>query len=502
MSRIYNALPRLYFPLLALLCLAYGWRPLEGADDVWAHAAIGRWIAQHGHVPHETLFLWSVAPIRWVYHSWLSQWVFYELIARGERLGPFLILLLTSALVIATFALLWRRALRESRSTRAPLWLPPVFALAIFCSSLRFHPRPELFTALFLCLLLLLLARDENRRAPSALPLMGGVLLFVAWANFHGAVAIGVAIAWCAAIGDALQDKIQKGAFSARARQSLGIAIVASLAIWITPFGFEYWRALRPVGGVMFTRIDEWKPFWRDPVLNADFVAGEAVLVSIAFFAWLGNARRRWAELAWLLLMAGLFVSARRHLWLLPIVCLAVIATNARTLSTLSLWRIVANAGDASALRDTARLAMIGVLVCAVVFVAPPPAQWTQLVAADLPVAASRVVKTHYANARIFNDYENSSYLQWSFAGKPPLYIDLLNAYPDRLILDYLDIANAKPRGKKLLDKDRIEVVILRKYDSKSPLAKLGKFLDENRSRWRRAYSGKDSTVWVRKHER
>jgi hypothetical protein len=499
MQRIYNALPRLYFPLLALLCLAYCWRPLSGADDVWAHAAIGRWIVAHGQVPHQTLFLWGAAPIRWVYHSWLSQWTFYELLARGERLGPFLILLLTSALVILTFGLLWRCALRRSGSTHAPLWLPPIFVLAIFCSSLRFHPRPELFTALFLCLLLLLLTPEEDGRTAFALPLVAGALLFIVWANFHGAVAIGVIIVWSAAICDAIQDKMQIGVFSLRARRNLWLALAASLAIWITPFGFEYWRALRPVGGVTFTRIDEWKPFWRAPALNLNFVSGEAVLVLIAFFAWLGNARRRWTQLVWLLFMAAMFVSARRHLWLLPIVCLAVIAANARTLSTLPLWSAAAKAEGAPSLRDMMRLAMIGVLVCAIVFVALPPAQWPKFVAADLPVTASGIVKARYSKARVFNDYENSSYLQWRFAGKPPLYIDLLNAYPENLILDYLDVANARPRGKRILKKEHIEVVILRKYSPDSPLARLGKFLNESRSKWRRECSGEDGTVWVRR---
>jgi hypothetical protein len=495
MFRPTQFLPRLYLPLLSLLCLAYCWRPLSGADDVWAHAAVGRWIAQHGSVPHETLFLWGSAPIRWVYHSWLSQLTFYALMARG----PLLILLLTSALVILTFALLWSRTLRTNGSTHAPLWMPPVFALAIFCSSLRFHPRPELFTALFLVVLLLMLGKEEKIQTSLAFTFLAAVLLFGIWANFHGAVAIGVALAWCAALGDAIQDIIQSKAFSGRALRSLKIALAAALAIWITPFGWEYWQALRPVGGVMFTRIDEWKPFWRSPVLDFSFVAGEAVLVSIAFFAWLGNARRRWAELAWLLLMTAMFVLARRHLWLLPIVCLAVIATNARTLSTLTLWRAFASAENVSTLRFASRLAMIAVLICGVIFVAPPPSRWSRLVATDLPLDAARVVKSRYANARIFNDYENSSYLQWSFAGKPPLYIDLLNAYPDDLILNYFDIVNARKRGKKLLDTDHIEAVILRKYDSKSPLAKLGAYLDQRRLLWRRVYSGQDGTVWVRR---
>ena len=81
-----DRLPRFYFPLTMLLFPAIAWRPLRGADDFWVHAAIGRWIWQHGQIPHETLFVWGAKPIPWIYHSWLSQLGFYGLLSAGP--GP------------------------------------------------------------------------------------------------------------------------------------------------------------------------------------------------------------------------------------------------------------------------------------------------------------------------------------------------------------------------------------------------------------------------------
>src|SRR5690606_18132607 len=112
---------------------------------------------------------------------------------------------------------------------------------------------------------------------------------------------------------------------------------VGVLAICTNPYGLEYWQALRPVGGEMFERIDEWKPFWKTPRLNSTMVAGEFLLVWLALLCWLGNKQRRWAQLAWLVIMTAMFIGARRHLWLLSVVSLSVIAANARTLSLLSL---------------------------------------------------------------------------------------------------------------------------------------------------------------------
>jgi hypothetical protein len=496
LHRILDALPRFYFPLLALLCLASCWRPLSAGDDVWAHAAIGRWIAEHHRVPHQTLFLWGAPPIEWVYHSWLSQFVFFQLLSRGPVFGPLLILLLTATVVILVFGMLWRAWLSRSRSTLSPPWLPPIFALAIFCSSLRFHPRPELFTALFLCVLLLFLSREAAGKSTLA-QFLAIVLLFVLWANFHGVVAIGLLFLWAAALCDLVQDALQQRKVSTRARLHFLLAIVCSLAIFLNPYGFDYWSALKPVAGEAFSRIDEWKPFWKTPALNITFVVGEAVLVMLALCFWLGNESRRWSQLAWLVLMSAMFLAARRHLWLLPIVTLVVMASNARGLSTPMLQRFVSQQNSSST-RRLAGAAVATLLFLWILYAAPLIGNWSRLVSKEIPVKAANFLQLHYPGARVFNDYENSSYLQWRLAGRPPLFVDLLNAYPDQLLLDYLDTINLRAAGKKLLNERRIEVVILRKYEPDSRLAKLGKYLQQSGD-WKRVYNAADGSIWVRR---
>lgn len=499
LTRLFSFLPRLYFPLLALLGMAYCSLPLTANDDIWAHAAIGRWIIENNRLPGETLFIWGAAPIEWVYHSWLSQVVFFQFLRQGEVLGPLFIRLLTCVLVVAVFGLLWRAWRLRVRSTHVPVWMPPIFALAIYCSSLRFHPRPEIFTALFLTIVLLFLSRGKDERSQNWWAVCGLISAFILWANFHGAVAIGLLLLWATALCDIAQDGFQKRNISQRSKVHCLLAVLCSLAIFINPYGLEYWRALIPVGGETFSRIDEWKPFWRAPILNLNFIAGEAVLVMLALFFWLGNTERRWSQLAWLLLMSALFLSARRHLWLLPIVALSVMAANAPNVSTPSWNRFFAEGTRLFALVINARAAMVALLVIWLFVACPVPSQLGVLVAADLPRQASQFVQTRYDDARVFSDYENSSFLQWQFSGRPPLYIDLLNAYPDQLLLNYLDIAHARPRGQKLLDSQNIEVVILRKYVPESPLAKLAAHLN-NQCDWRREYEKEDGTIWVRQN--
>ncbi len=487
--------PRFYWPLMALLCLAYCWRPLSGGDDIWAHAAIGRWIVENQTLPHQTLFLWSTPPIPWIYHSWLSQISFYGLLSSGEKFGPIAVALFTSTLVIATFTLLWR-----DWSTRiggvSPIMIV-VFALAIYCSALRFTPRPELFSALFLCILLLLLTRMKNTPKPRELFAIGA--LFVVWTNFHGGVAVGLLLLTATAFSEILQQKFAKNSL-----HFLWLIAIAVFAICLNPYGLSYWQALRPVGGEMFQRIDEWKPFWKTPILNPLLVMGEATLVWIAFISWLGNDKRRLSQLAWLIIMTALFVSARRHLWLLPICCLAVLAANSVTLSTprlLGALRLQPEQIPESR-RALVRILMTVVFIIAIAFATPSKAFSSRWLEPKVPRQATNffLANKDIAKVRIFNDYENSSFLQWKLGGKPPLYIDLLNAYPDGLLLDYLDIVHANDNGRKLLKSQKIETVMIREYSPQSSLANLAKFLDGDKTNWRCVYRKDDGTIWTHRN--
>jgi hypothetical protein len=496
-------LARLSATLLLAWCVLQAWWPLRGADDVWAHAAIGRWIWQHGAVPQHTLFLWGRPPIAWIYHSWLSQLLFYGLLEQG---GPIAVVLLTVALSCLPFMLLWRVWER-----RAPYGVaaPFIFALAIWCSAPRFRPRPELFTALFLTLLLLFLivwtrlpAREKTRvlLRRNAAGVLGLAVMFVLWANFHGEVAVGVAFLVLTALCDGLQDR---GA--GRARALAVIALLCAAAIWINPYGLEYSRALRPVGGVMFSAIDEWKPFWKHPVLSYNYAAGEAALVALALAAWTASARRRWAHAAWVLVMAVAFLDARRHLWLLALVCLAVIAASAPQWNLPRVRGWCEQLAGNLTLRRAAwppfiapfiflwPLLLLGILLGATLREQSWPLRAT---VSPLPEGAARFLKRH-PRARVFNDYEDSSYWQWRLAGHPPLYIDLLNAYPDDLMTDYLQIARASPRGRRLLDRLRVNLVVLRPRRANEGIARLAAYLDAS-AQWRRVYNRRDATIWQR----
>ena len=516
-----SLMPRLYLPLLLALGAAWTWRALEGGDDVWAHAAVGRWIWNHFEAPSQTLFLWGREPSSWVAHSWLSQLVFYGLMQSG---GPRLVLAFAVCLVALTFALLWRLWTR-----RAPLsggtvsvFAPLFFALAISVSALRFRPRPELFSALFLVLLLaFLIAWSEDRigdwqplpRAPEIVngTTLGLAFVFVLWANFHGAFAIGLLLLAVTVLCDAAQDR-----FDRRAWSLLAAAVLCLLATLCNPYGIGLWREVaRSVGSNTLARIDEWQPPLWEPKLWWN-VAGEALLALGAVWAWWRNPQRRWSQLAWVLVMGVLFLRQRRHLWLLAIVCLAVMAANASSFDTQLMWKAWRRRtrqpqllGIPAGLQLLARAGALGILLVCIAIALPAGGAWRG-VSPRVPVAMAAQIERRQLPGRLFNDYENSSYLQWALngpaqsgpftgqvlsRGRYPLYIDLLNAYPDGLTAEYVKIIRATPNGRRLLQQRGVRCVALGADKRKSGLAK---FLDRD-THWKRIYARYDGAIWLRR---
>ena len=528
-------LPRLYLPLTTLLCLVYAWRPIGGGFDFWAHAAVGRWIANHMQVPRQTLFLWS-ASSEWVAHSWLSELFFYILMQAGESLrrgwGAYVIVIFTALLITATFLLLWRLWMRHGRLN---IFAPVLFALAIWCSAPRFQPRQEIFSALFVVLLLAyLLAWSQERlgqwrshsRAddiPDSLA-FALVPLFLLWVNLHALVLVGLALLTVTVVCDALQD-----GFEARVRLLVVVTVLCAIATCINPYGLDYWSAadqLRP--GNMAQFIEEWQsPLHSDALVPAmwSYVIAEFILVAAAFGAWRLNPQRRWSQVAWLLVMSILFLRQRRHLWLLALVALVVLAANARYLDTERIWAWWRRATKQPQMLNIPAgpraIAQSGVVFCLALWIATAAlTKWRDLwplraVGRDVPEGAVRAIETRNLRGRLFNDYENSSYLQWRLNGplqsgpnrgrvlthgQRPLYIDLLNAYPDGengLMVEYLDAVFKPGRAAQVLQRRRVSYVVLGAHRRKSPLAQY--LTSQGKTVWAHIYKGSDADIWVRR---
>jgi hypothetical protein len=182
---------------------------------------------------------------------------------------------------------------------------------------------------------------------------------------------------------------------------------------------------------------------------------------------------------------------------------LVVAAANASRLSARCLLPSIKwNAQSVLAVRVTAVLLL---LLWTASSLAPGAATLERgrvRIAALSPLAPNGVVRyvtEHRPPQPVFNDYLRSGFYHWSFAGNPPLFIDLHNVYPPALLREYFEIVSCTPEGRRRFRERKINTVIFGHWDAGSRVAPLAHFLDNPRGDWERKYSGVDGTVWVRK---
>ena len=352
------------------------------------------------------------------------------------------------------------------------------------------------------------------------------IATFALWVNLHALVLLGVVLVVATAFCDAIQDL-----FNPRARVLLVLAVLCALATLCNPFGLHWLdSALQLKPGNMANNIDEWKPPWQAENLHG-YVRVEMTLAILALVAWAWNPNRRWAHAVWVVIMAILFLKQRRHLWLAALVFIAVAAANAGFFDSRLWWakwkQLTGQSQSAHepiplAMRRLVQGAIVATLMISVNYGFLHP--WTRtMVANNVPEATAYAIESGQKNGtlprgRIFNDYANSSYLQWRLnradargvvpdRGLNPLYIDLLNAYPDGvhgLLNEYFvflqgnadESSKDKSPALNMLKNRSVNIAYLPHELDKKWIAN---YFETDRAEWRLVHQGIDGRLWARR---
>jgi hypothetical protein len=284
------------------------------------------------------------------------------------------------------------------------------------------------------------------------------------------------------------------------------LALLAPLAVCINLYGLAYRGAFEPLDSFRFSCISEWWPLWQLTQLPIHEVTVQFLLLALALAPWLANPQRRWAHLSWLLVLAALYARANRNVWLLSLTSLMVLAANSAALVPERLWHLTTGQRPSKSLSLIPGPIRWAVRVGAVAWL------WMQI-ASHVIVLASwhgdyrpltldrgliSFLHKHQLAGRMFNDFENSRYLEYQVARQAPLFIEVQMAYPDQLMRDYLDILNGNARSRQLLDEYDIGYVILTVEREGPALGVLARWLDTDQ-RWKRVYAGPDAILWVRR---
>jgi hypothetical protein len=282
-----------------------------GADARWL-AALGRTIVASGSIP--TGVPYAAAPSgEWVNVPVLGELVFHALQVVGGDRGLVLAQVLATTLALSLLGSTMRRAGASDGASAIALLLVFVAALPSFVVV-----RAQLFSLVLFCALLFLL-RSEASAPSRRIWLL--VPLFALWANLHGAVLVGLAVAAAyLAFERARREPLLVG----------GVLFGSALALFITP-------AFASTGdyylGVLHSEAAQrgegmWAPLSLHAPFDVIFVLFALPLVVFALRAGL----RRWELVSSAVFLALTVHAGRNSVWLVCLLAAPAAAGLSRVL--------------------------------------------------------------------------------------------------------------------------------------------------------------------------
>lgn len=280
--------------------------------DLWGHVLFGHRLLATGQLPQIDPYSWTAGATPWINHELIAEialaWV--HKLAGGS--GIFFLML---AFGLGTFAMAIRLGSERLDSSQRIVTLLLGF-LAAPQIAFGFAARPQMFTALFLVLMIWIVRRMHEGKWWMSAWL---VPMFVLWVNAHGGVIAAVVLMWIIA-GATTFERIAQKQFDWKKLVWLwAAAFLVTACLPVNPWGGAFVSWL--IGSVTWLRpqIEEWQPA-AATLNNAGFFA--IIALAVVAFAFSKRQRPLW-EIA---VCAALAVASLRSVRHTPLFCLAAVA--------------------------------------------------------------------------------------------------------------------------------------------------------------------------------
>jgi len=428
--------------------------------DFWWHLRIGHWMLEHGRLPSQDIFTYTVIGHPWIDHEYLTE----ALMARLYDWGGLAPISLTYGLLTwLGFVLIFRTA----AAGRRPYVIAGVgLALGALAGAPIWGPRAQMITFFFTCLELYWIAGylQGRSRAINYFP-----LIVALWANLHGGfvVAFGfLGIALAAEVVGLIADRDEtlRMAHRRRLRTLAQVLVISGVAVLATPHGLSvYANPLQTLTSPAQRRlIVEWfSPDFHQAVL-LPFLAMMLLLVA-------GFAYRRPTRYQLLLVLAtiGMSLESGRH------IVLFVAAATPVLIDTYSaIWDDLARSWGWEPVRRPAAPPLQALTVVALLVIAGAVAvrvggdlgRQAQRTAADYPVAAADFLAAHPSvGTRMYNQYGWGGYLANRFYPDPNRRVFIFgeaSVMGDAFLQQYQDVQTLRPDWQQVLDRYGVDYVL------------------------------------------
>ncbi len=207
--------------------------------DLPRHILTGNLILQTQRVSTTDIFSFRTTGYPSFPHEWLAQVTFAFLY---NWLGLDGIVLLTATISVLTWGIVYRQAMRKSKSFFSAVIF---IVLGIAASQIHVLPRPHIFTYLMTAVWITLLESldEQNTRAWWLLP-----AVMVLWVNLHGMFVLGMIILEIYLVGDFMDNPSLSWFRTRKARALLFAGGLALFATFLSPSGPRIWAAIASLG--------------------------------------------------------------------------------------------------------------------------------------------------------------------------------------------------------------------------------------------------------------
>jgi hypothetical protein len=384
--------------LAAIAVVSLATIPLHLGQDGWLALVGGRYVAIHGIPSSDTLNVLTQGA-SWLDQQWLAQLLLYRIDQVG---GLFLYAVAYVTLTSVALGIVIAAARALGGTERTVLWvlIPAAFLYVAGSFELRTQGLAYPLFAAVLWLLAKEVRGPSRRRVYLVFPLL------VIWANLHGSVTLGVALAVLYGITCLVEDVRDRGLRQIRKR-TIVFLFAPPICLFATPYGFSivsYYHEtlLNPTFSQL---IVEWRP-----VTSAMVLAVPCLALAAAMIWLLGRSGKRtplFDQLALVMLAAAAVFAIRNITWF---------GLAAATLLPTCIAGLV-RTRTAAPRRARLNLAIVGVslaaLAISLIALAVRPASWYERSYDARTLASVEAIAKHQPGARIFADVRYSDWLLW-----------------------------------------------------------------------------------------
>ena len=503
-----------------ILFLAYLFAPLMGSSsaclgdsDTGWHIRNGEQILKTMSLPHEDYFSYTAHGRSWFAWEWLSD-VMMAIIHRYAGLNG--IVVWANITFAITFTLLFVWALKRGGNIFMAVILS---GLAGFAASIHWLARPHLFTMLLLLVWYIFLERFEHNNDVRSLYILPPVLLL--WTNLHAGFVVGLIVVLIYALGNLLRsltcaENEEQSQARLRAITLTKVFAVCLLVSFINPYGARLHTHIVESYISSNHLMDNITEF-RSPSFHVGVVKFFELLILMAtVVASISLRSFSFVEIGLLVFWTHMALLSARHI---PLYALIVVPILVRHLTDylesiekvqglktwvrkLTCW-FRGYSTNITGFENQFKgvvYPILAVVLLVLISLNDGKLFGTQVMNKrfdpdKFPVAAADFIDKQSLKGNLFTTDQWGGYLIYRFYPRHPVFFDgRSDMYGEEIMKDYLKLVNLEFDWKSVIDKYRIEWMLL-PFDLPLPAAL--KDLPE----WKVVYDDHRAIIFVRKTE-